>query len=82
MIKRIIGIIGTLGVVAIVVFTILGREHYSSAIDFSHVNTSVAIKSEVDNPEVVSPETYASADENIVPTDSVDTLVVNRTATE
>lgn len=34
MVKRIIGVLGTLGVVAIVAFTILGRAEYSSAIDF------------------------------------------------
>ena len=34
MIKRIIGITGTLAVLAVVAFTILGREHYSSAIEF------------------------------------------------
>lgn len=34
MVKRIIGALGTLGVVAVVVFTILGRSEYSSAIDF------------------------------------------------
>ena len=32
MIKRLIGIVGTLGVVAIVVFTILGRGEYSSVL--------------------------------------------------
>ncbi len=40
MIKRLIGIVGTLGVVAIVVFTILGRGEYSSALDVTPMEVS------------------------------------------
>ena len=40
MIKRLIGIVGTLGVVAIVVFTILGRGEYSSALDVTTMEVS------------------------------------------
>lgn len=34
MIKRLIGCVGTVAIVAIVVFAVLGRKGYSSAIDF------------------------------------------------
>ena len=40
MIKRLIGIVGTLGVVAIVVFTILGRGEYSSVLDVTSMEVS------------------------------------------
>jgi hypothetical protein len=40
MIKRLIGIVGTLGVVAIVVFTILGRGEYSSVLDVTPMEVS------------------------------------------
>ena len=40
MIKRLIGIVGTLGVVAIVVFTILGRGEYSSALGVASMEVS------------------------------------------
>ena len=40
MIKRLIGIVGTLGVVAIVVFTILGRGEYSSVLDVTSMEAS------------------------------------------
>ncbi|MBQ2394829.1 MAG: hypothetical protein II307_03595 [Alistipes sp.] len=40
MIKRLIGIVGTLGVVAIVVFTILGRGEYSSALSVASMEVS------------------------------------------
>ncbi len=33
MIKRLIGAVGTIAVVAIVVFAVLGRENYSSAVN-------------------------------------------------
>ena len=49
MIKRIIGIIGTLAVVAVVVFTILDREQYSSAIAFGDTTLTEQAPIEVES---------------------------------
>ena len=54
MIKRIIGIIGTLAVVAVVVFTILDREQYSSAIAFGDTTLTEQAPIEVENTDLGS----------------------------
>ena len=68
MVKRIIGVLGTLGVVAIVVFTILGRAEYSSAIDFE--------SEEVEQPLEVAP---TAEEPTLEPTlEEVDSLVIKQ----
>lgn len=58
MVKRIIGILGTLVVLAIVVFTILERGRYSSAIEWSATHKSMTIETvEVDSLEVERADT-------------------------
>lgn len=58
MVKRIIGILGTLIVLAIVVFTILERGRYSSAIEWSAAHKSTTIETvEVDSLEVEGVDT-------------------------
>ncbi len=67
MIKRLIGILGTIGVVATVVFTILGRESYSSAVNFSSAGLSEKIV--VDEPRV---ESVPESEEGLPLVDSVE----------
>ena len=58
MVKRIIGILGTLVVLAIVVFTILERGRYSSAIEWSAAHKSSTTEVvEVDSLEVEGVDT-------------------------
>lgn len=70
MIKRTIGIIGTLGVVAIVTFTILGREHYCSAITFDRHTPTEEIVPESPTADVTTPATI------------VDSITINKPLTE
>ncbi len=63
MIKRTIGIIGTLIVLAVVALTILGRNNYSSAIEFGH---------RAQQAESSAPAPSQPAEEPTMPTDSVD----------
>lgn len=50
MIKRIIGILGTLAVLAIVAFAIMGREGYSSALKLGDKSSTVQVSSEDSDP--------------------------------
>lgn len=67
MIKRVIGILGTLGVIAVIAFAILGRESYSSALTFEF------------KPRVTTPETEVK--EEPLPANLPDSVVVEQ-ATE
>lgn len=46
MIKRIIGTLATLGIVAVLVFVIMGRREYSSALTFEAKPLSVSVEAE------------------------------------
>ena len=60
MIKRLVGIVGALGVVAIVVFTILGRGGYSSALGVGSAEVSSGVEQQ--DVEVVVDSTAAVVD--------------------
>ena len=63
MIKRIIGTLATLGIVAVLVFVIMGRAEYSSALTFEAKPLSVSVEAEpvaeplqTDTPDSIATE--------------------------
>ncbi|MBO5812882.1 MAG: hypothetical protein J6R13_00015 [Alistipes sp.] len=69
MIKRIIGTLATLGIVAVLVFVIMGRAEYSSALTFEAKPLSVSVEAEpVAEPlQTDAPDSIATENPQIEP---------------
>lgn len=80
MIQRIIGILASLAIIVLIVFTILGRDSYKSMLpeDMFSAGEEVVV------PELVKPDSVASEEQAAIVVDSivVDTTVMEEVVTE